>query len=134
MQLKPTLAQKTAYWKLLKVVEVATEDGGKAVKVECILCGGAFSASNIPRFAKQHFKDDFTACSNSSHHDSTKRTQADPEPAAACMWITMASAHSVNLTCIFDQPQHTYGSMKSCCSTPQCTYTISTMPCAVCLH
>jgi hypothetical protein len=38
---KANAHSKTAYWKLLKVVEVATEDGGKAVKVQCILCGGA---------------------------------------------------------------------------------------------
>ena len=83
---------KTAYWKLFKVKVVDTDNGGKAVKVECSLCGGVFSASNISRLAGKHFKDNFTSCIGSSENASTKRT-----PAAAEFIDDAATVGSSNL-------------------------------------
>jgi hypothetical protein len=59
---KSKAQSKTTYWQLFIVKIVETADGGKAVKIECRLCGGLFATSNISRIGNAHFKNNFTAC------------------------------------------------------------------------
>jgi hypothetical protein len=56
---------RAAYWKHLSAYQ-GEVNGNTFVGVQCGLCLDFYSASNVARFAKAHFKDGFTTCSGSA--------------------------------------------------------------------
>lgn len=72
---------KAKYWEHISVNEV--DDDKAPVKIECNHCEDEFSISNIARWAKEHFKDDFSTCVRTSGKKSGKRAASSEDQASA---------------------------------------------------